>query len=445
MANIQNILQGLKDSIQDMPYEEQKIIPKQKPIKRKKKTHEEVSFSNKEIEELEKELLGSQAVYNEPTFTKQSKILKTAAIPKKTEETAKEQIVGYEKYDDSRLIQELQEIKNRLSRLDKKIEINAHTKEANTVRIDEAPQPIEIVKLMIAQTSASELSRYQLQTRDGIEEIALGEYYEMSKFVSMLQQYRYAMVIDQTIDFDNKQFSQYRDKITIVSQNILANSFRFFEKSDILNETIALGEKIKSSTSFTTQAIDELEVIFENIKEAFFMNNYQQNFYFAELLNDRGFVLNAITLISEMLGEYLVESARKLSVTAEYRIQNHLDRIDLSRTTRKAYYNLHKSAKEFFKSHYGEGDRKEIKTFFPFKDSGNEEIEIQLTKLYRSNKRNKSSFFESYSILIDRVGEIRNDLAHGNNTRVYRDITKELKEILEDFKYLAIDKNFLQV
>jgi hypothetical protein len=34
---------------------------------------------------------------------------------------------------------------------------------------------------------------------------------------------------------------------------------------------------------------------------------------------------------------------------------------------------------------------------------------------------------------------------HGNNVRAYRDITSDINEVLIDFEYLAVQKNFLQV
>ncbi len=440
MSDIQNIFQELKDTMQDTATEEES--PKPKPAK--KKMDPAMPLSDDDIKDLEKEFLNYEAAYKEPSFTKKTKPNNTSIVSKESQTVIEKRVTVYEKYDDTKLLHSLQNIQKTLNRLDKKIELNTYTPEANSIKIDENPQPIEIVKLLIAEIGANESARYQLQTKEGIKEIALSEYYDMSRFVSMLQQYRYSMILDKTIVFENELFNSYRDKLLVISQNILANSFRFFEKSDILNEAVALGEKIKEASSFTAKAIDDLEVIFLNMKEALSTSEYQKDFYFAELLNERGFILNSITIINEMLGEYIVESARKLSPSAASRIQKYLDRIELSRTTRKAYYKFHKSAKDFFSSHFGREEGMDTMAFFPFKDSGNEEIETQMTKLYRANKMNKSNHFHAYSDLIDRVRLIRNDLAHGNNSRAYKDITSDINEVLVDFKYLAIQKNFLQ-
>ena len=443
MSDILNVLQDLKESMQ----EGVKVEEGPKPKSVKKKNDPAMPFSDDEIRDLEKEFLNHEAAYADPNFTKKVEpALKQAIQPSRKARTDEEKgAIVYESYDDSKVLDALQDIQKTLNRLDKKIALTAHTDEADSIRIDESPQPVGIVKLLIAEIGSGEAITYQLQTKEGIKEIALSEYYEMSKFVSMLQQYRYTMIVDKTMDFENDLFGIYRDKLLIVSQNILANSFRFFEKSTVLDELMTLGTKIKETASLTTKAIEDIEVIFLNMKEALTLPEYQKDLFFAKLLNERGFILNAITIINEMLGAYLVESARELSPLAASRIQNHLDRIELTRSSRKAYYKLYRSAKEFFTSHFNGEEGEDVAAFFPFKDSGNEEIEQLMSKRYRSNKMSKRDHFHLYSDLINRVQSIRNDLAHGNNVRTYRDITSDINEVLIDFEYLAVQKNFLQV
>ncbi len=432
MSNsINAILQELKDTMSDPETVEKES--KSKP--KKKQADPSMPFSDKELAELNRELLHHDTAYKEPLFVKKTNN-PTKLIPE-----VKTPVV---QFDTSAILHSLSGIKKTLNRLDKRVEVNSYTEKANTLKIEESPQPLEIVKLIIAETGANENARYQLQTKEGIKEISLSTYYDMSKFVSMLQQYQYSMMIDKTITFENDLFNRYRDHLLIISQNMLANSFRFFEKNKILNETIVLGREIKEECAFTKKALDMLEVLFADMINALQLCEYQKDFYFAKLLNEKGFILNAITIIDEMLGEYIVESAQLLSAVAQTRIQRYLDKIEFTRSSRKAFYVLYKSAKDFFVSHFSEQKELQQTSFFPFKDSGNYEIETEMMKMYTANKMNKSKLFISYSELIERVRLIRNDLAHGNSARVYSDITKEISEVLVDFEYLAIGKNFLQ-
>ena len=171
--------------------------------------------------------------------------------------------------------------------------------------------------------------------------------------------------------------------------------------------------------------------------------SYQKNFYFAKLLNERGLILNSIAIVNEILGEYILESAKQLSFHANTRIQVSLERLNNSQTTRRGYYHLYKSASEFFYSHFSPYSTEIKSSFFPYKDTGNEEIQLQMNKLFQSNKRSRRDLFTLYTNLIYRIKRIRNDLVHGNNQRHFHNISYEIEDVLIDFEYLAIHKNFL--
>lgn len=433
MSDFHSILQEIKETVE--------LKPNRKQVRNPKNIKQDlfVPFSKKELDALNSELLNYDAAYEEPVFQKTTKIM--TEKPHKVDEL-KPSLVSS---DNKEVLQVLNDMRVTLEKLENKIDLsNTHNEEVNSIKIDESVQPLEIVKLVIAETGANENAKYLLQTKDGVHEISLLIYYDMSKFISMLQQYKYSMVLDKSIVFENKKFNQYKEKLTIISQNMLANSFRFFEKSNILDDTIILGHILKEESTFIAQAVDEVETVLTHMQEALKLSEYQKDFYFARHLHGMGYILNAITIINEMLGEYIVELSRSLSGYADERIQSYVDKIELSRSTRKAYYRLHSSAKDFFASHFSGKSDKTVTTFFPFKDSGNEEINTQMTKLYTANKGNKSSMFHAYSDLIDRVRWIRNDLAHGNNSRAYQDITGDINEVLIDFEYLAVQKSFLK-
>ncbi len=326
---------------------------------------------------------------------------------------------------------------------------NEDEKERETLKLENSTlkesdtESIILEKICEIQKSINELKKkIEAINRPKIEKNISPS--DMSKFLLMLEYYYYSFTINKDISFENPLFNLYRDKLIIISQNILANSFRFFEKNDILDRTIILGKKIKDDSSLTHERIDKLEIIFENMSNALQEPEYKKDYFFAKFLNDRGLILNSITIINEMLGEYIVESIRKLSPLAQERIDIYLNKIEISRTTRKGYYNFYKRAKAFFRSHFSKVEGIEPVTFFRFKDQGNREIEKEMTKLFKSNKRNKSNLFVSYSHLIEDVRLIRNDLAHGNNSEIYGDIQSNINEVLIDFKYLSIKKNFLK-
>lgn len=426
MDGFQQILDKLDIPIKTKP-------PKE--IIKKNNIDSTLPFSDDEAKKLEREMLGLDTVYNEPKFENRTqtekKLSPTPHTTPSTENHSKE------------ILSLLHQLEKRISRLDKKIEINAHTVEANEIKISEMPQPLEIVKLMISKVDNQKNAIYQLQTQRGIEEILLSEYYEMSKFITMTQQYQHALTLDKNLIFSDKDLMEYKNYLVTISQNLMANSFRFFEKSTLLDEIIILGQKIKKRAEFLGQTIEKMEAFFEEIKESLTLPEYKKQYFFSTLLNERGAILNAIIIIDEMLGEYIIFSARNLSPLANEKIQKYIDNITLTASSRKSYYYFHKSVKEFFSSHFSLENERDKSTFFPFKESANSEIERQMNKLFNANKMNKSHLFNAYANLIARVNILRNDLAHGNIVKIHKDIQQDITHLLVDFNYLAIEKDIL--
>lgn len=271
------------------------------------------------------------------------------------------------------------------------------------------------------------------------EEVSL----ESQLFTSMLDIYLYSVIINPKLQFSNPLYQLYKENLHIISQNILANSFRFFEKNSILDESLQLGKEIQKTDKVQNNSLKKIQTVLSQMKMSLEQPSYQKNLYFAKFLNERGLILNAVSMINEILGEYIVASAQNLSVHANERIQFHIDRISNTQTSRRAYYHFYKSAINFFYIQFNTQTEAQEATFFPYKDTGNEEIEMRFRRMFQSNKRNKSKLFSLYSEMIYRIRTIRNDLVHGNNQRHYHNIFYEIEDVLIDFEYLAIQKNFL--
>ncbi len=421
MANLQQALDSIRDRIENAPKPKVKQTPKPK---------ETSLFSDEEAKKLEREMLGLDVIYKEPNFKK-------SYSP-----TQNELVVEVEQ--NTQVLTLLTKIQVSLDALDKKIETPKIKKEPKISNTKEEAIPYELVKMMISELDDISTAKYQLQTKNGIKEIDLEQYYEISKFITMLKHYKYSLTIDKNLDFEDKNFNLYKDKLNLISQNLLANSFRFFEKSKIISEVIDIGKKIKSDFKLSKIAINDVEDMLSQIDKAVKQEEYKKQYFFSKLLNEKGLILNSITIINEMLGEYIIESSKNLSAVSKDRIQNYIDHISLKSSSRKAYYKFHKSVKDFFRTNFTDEQSLVSLAFFPHKDSANEEIKNKMHKLYKANKMNKKNYFIDYSNLIDNVRIIRNDLAHGNIGKVHKDIGVTIDEILTDFNYLAIEKDFLK-
>ncbi len=423
--DINNILERLKDNCKEE--ENTKVV-----LKADKKVNNQSGFSKDEEDKLYQEMMGFSVVKNEPIFNKSPSKIKS--------HTQSTQLITQ---NNSEIMNAIKDLKKLVVKIDKKIVLTNHSDEVNQIHIDETPQSLEIVKLLVAQTDASPNTIYQLQTKDGIKEITIESYYELSKFISMLDSYQYSMMVDSKLTFKNSKFNNYKNKLQIISNNILANSFKFLKRNSVLKDIILLGENIKKEFSLAYSSIENLEIIFIEIAESFKLPEYQESLYLAKLLNSKGFTLNTITIINEMLGEYLIDASLNLSPNISKYIQDHLDKIEITSRTRKAYFKLNQSTKEFFETNFNQDEITKPTTFFTFKTSKNNLIFKEFYKIYNSNKRNKREYFHIYTRLINDVRSIRNDLAHGNNEKLYNNIVLEIDEILKEFEFLCVEKKFL--
>jgi len=266
---------------------------------------------------------------------------------------------------------------------------------------------------------------------------------ESERFTEMLNIYLYSIIINPKLEFKTELYHQYKENLTIISQNILANSFKFFEKTSIISETIQIGKEIQERYIVQKNALTQVQEILEEMQNSLSKPSYQKNLYFSKFLNERGLILNTVAMVNEILGEYIIASAQNLSDHAEERIQFHINRINSTQTSRRAYYHFYKSVTSFFYTQFTTQTNETETTFFPYKDTGNSEIELQFRRMFQSNKRKKANLFKLYAEMIYRIRIIRNDLVHGNNQRYYHNISYEIEDVLIDFEYLAIQKNFL--
>ena len=305
---------------------------------------------------------------------------------------------------------------------------------------DTASQEIEHLKERISELEIKfDLQQETINANNIQKEISL----ESELFIEMLDIYLYSIIINPKLEFKTKLYHQYKENLTIISQNILANSFKFFEKTSIISETIQIGKEIQERYILQRDPLNKIQNILEEMKSSLSKPSYQKNLYFSKFLNERGLILNTVAMVNEILGEYIIASAQNLSDHADERIQFHINRINSTQTSRRAYYHFYKSVTSFFYTQFTTQTSETETTFFPYKDTGNSEIEVQFRRMFQSNKRKKANLFNLYAEMIYRIRIIRNDLVHGNNQRYYHNISYEIEDVLIDFEYLAIQKNFL--
>jgi len=267
---------------------------------------------------------------------------------------------------------------------------------------------------------------------------------------------------DNELDFLNIVFNLFNDKLILISiksknQNIkellyllnlisdylLSNSFYIFtlEKSPITKALkslsyLGMDKRINKSSIETENLLIKISKISK-------MKIFHQNYYYAELMLDKGLLLQSIILLNESISIYIIETIKNFSkdinkYTSLYGEENKPK--------------LYSQAKDFFITLFpckkGKNINANIIAIFPNHKYPKEMDKLIADKFKRIDKtlQNKgdTGLFEKYSYIIDRVRRIRNNLAHGNMELDFRDLKKEMIMIMKDFNYLTIDKNIFK-
>jgi hypothetical protein len=228
-----------------------------------------------------------------------------------------------------------------------------------------------------------------------------------------------------------------------VSNYILSNSFYIFtlEKSPIKKALITIDglgmdKKINKSALETEKLLNQIDKISS-------MGIFEQNYYYSNLLLEKGLLLQSIILLNEAISIYMIEAIKSFSKP----IEKHTYLIGEENRPK-----LYSQAKDFFISLFpinGKDDKNEkIIPLFPnhkfVKDIDNE-IAYKFNNLYATWKhKGDVGLFEKYSYIIDRVRRVRNNLAHGNMEIDFYNLKKEMLEVIKDFEYLSIEKNIFK-
>lgn len=223
-----------------------------------------------------------------------------------------------------------------------------------------------------------------------------------------------------------------------ISQHLFSNSFYIFSKDNSpIKEAINMISLIGMGDSILNNHIDKTEKLLKEIDSFGKDKIFQQHYNFANLLLDKGLLLNSITLFNELIGVYIIESIKTYSKNIDRYIQI-VGEEDNSK--------LYSQAKEFIDNIFVKKNK--MIPLFP-KHIAPKDIDKEIAKKLENinrtwSNRGDKGVFEKYIYISNRVRYIRNRVAHANMDISFKDINSELKKLIIDFNYLAIEKNIFK-
>lgn len=260
--------------------------------------------------------------------------------------------------------------------------------------------------------------------------IDLKDYLEIANLSIMLENFSQNYTITSKIKFQNKDYQELARALEQISNNILSNSIKHLYEANFLRNTknkleIVSKQKIflgyKSSIDKTISHVNYLLSLENN-------SSSKMLFEFSIVLKDKGYLLNALTMLYEAVGFYCIDGLKNLS----FEIRDSFDAFLKTNNIKKNYLLSNFSLNMV--QHKGRIKR------------GSSENKI-LKKYYDSMIRESLKSipnikeFEKY---IKRIRDFRNNLTHANSSDEIKNSKDILEKLQKDFEVFCIKKDILQ-
>lgn len=262
----------------------------------------------------------------------------------------------------------------------------------------------------------------EIEPKKEYEIIDLKEYLELANMSYVLETFNHNYTVSLVSKFKNKNFCNLISRLSTISNHILSNSLKALNKdvdkilSDIdfilKNEQI---ETFKGSLEDIQRHIRELQDIG---KEKDSIKFYRMS----RILNSKGYLLNAITLLFEAIGYYCAESFERFGDD----IKAHINNFKNSRKF-NAYDLTHESRTIVKKMGLRNGA---YLTSIAVHDNIQKKLESIKT-------------LGAFRDFIKDAEKLRNNLAHGNANERIEDSKQELSRLLDKYNSFCIQQNIL--
>ena len=264
------------------------------------------------------------------------------------------------------------------------------------------------------------------------EVIDLKEYLELANLSFMLSTFNQNYTVSSNIQFTNPLYKKISKELSDFSSHFLSNSFKTLIEGktieDIIDNLELLQEK-KTVENFKSYIVDIIEHL-EDIRQLKHKKESIKLYELSKIMDERGYQLNAITLLFEALGFYCLESIGK--------IDNLGDRVDEF----KGYIEEKKRPLHIYSTYtLANESRVIVKKRDGFKISNFINNENMKKKII--THLNSVENLNQFKQFIESLEGLRNNLAHGNSGFTLKDVKLIYTKNLHKFEKFVIEKDIL--
>jgi hypothetical protein len=260
------------------------------------------------------------------------------------------------------------------------------------------------------------------------EIVDLREYLTLANISYALASFTKNYTVTTAVQTVDEEYQRLIDLLKVFSDHILANSFDYLLERDtegnpaLTEKLIDILERIKRLpiTGPVQRYLDEIQTHMKEILSKGREPLDERYYYFATLMFDKGYLLNAVVLLDEAIAAYALEALRRLDPRLRIAIERFEERIVTQDAKQYNRYELNNSAKSLIKhlQKYN-GDL--------FGEPAAKSIALEATgKIAWKVKRVRSLIFD--------CDKLRNDLAHGNNDRRLERVRDDIAHLLRRYE-----------
>jgi CRISPR-associated DxTHG motif protein len=260
------------------------------------------------------------------------------------------------------------------------------------------------------------------------EIIDLLDYIGLAKLSFVLENFNTNYTVGNKLVFKNEKYQDLVDSLRIISGHILANSLKsllegdesLVQKTIYKLNTLQLEDKNIATFSISIKNIIKHLTKIEGLKNE---KDYIKLFKLSQMMKEREYLLNSITLLNESVGMYCAHVIRSISSEISKKIDIFIGDKEFS------LYALSHQSKNLVK------------------------LENSFTGSYLSEHLPKKEIIEflrnqnhvRVKSLIEEVGNLRNNLAHGNSSDKIENVKFEIGKVLKEYQSIVQIANDINV
>jgi len=299
-------------------------------------------------------------------------------------------------------------------------------------------------------------------TKDSIGEyeiIDLKNYIELADISYMLSTFNQNYTISGNIQFSNPLYQQLANELKKFSEHFLSNSLKTIIDGSMIDDIFASFDNLQKEDDILdlNSFIIKIRLHLRKIQGLKGMKKEYEKFYaLSGIMDERGYQLNAITLLFEALGYYCLDSIYQNTNKTKEHINIFKNFIKEKRVPKNVYsdYTLTNQSRNIVKLQkrfigdflfnpetitWSKQRLKETKyQNIPRKKSWT--IKDEIFDYLQNISKQELKKFQNYIIDME---ALRNNLAHGNSSDEIKDIEKLFENYVKKYDYFVKDNDIL--